>query len=95
MANDKRKRNLDLAAGTALTGIDRALVELATDDRRPDEFTASELHRRFCAAGYSDSLDSVRQRLARKARLGELLSRKTLISAKWTAVYRYPDPEKS
>jgi hypothetical protein len=95
MAHDKRKRNMDIALRATLKGLDRALLDIRVEEKRPDEFTAVELSERLKSEGSCQTKAAIRQKLGRMAADGKLLSRKIVISGYTTTVYRYPDQEKS
>ena len=95
MAHDKRKRKLGGSLGPALTALDRAIHENIQTPLDPvNEFTARQLWDQLKASDPKLSLESVRFRLARQARRGELLSRTIKVGGNYVAVFSYPPTDK-
>lgn len=92
MANNKTRQGLDKPAGDTLKSIDDALdwlVQEAENQKlKPDEFTSEMAFQKLIDSGQSVTLASIRNKLERMAKSGELKSRKVLVNQRCTNAYQ-------
>jgi hypothetical protein len=92
MANSKRGKRLDQPDGDTLGKIDDVLAWLVESEQdnyvKPDEFTVDMANKKMQTAGLQVSDASLRCKLSRMAKSGELTSRLIRLNGKVTCVYK-------
>jgi hypothetical protein len=92
MAGNKKRIGLDQPAGNTLGKIDDVLAWLVESEQdnyvKPDEFTVDMAAKKMAAAGLQVSEASLRCKLGRMAKNGELASRNIRLNGKITTVYK-------
>jgi hypothetical protein len=92
MAGNKKRIGLDQPAGNTLGKIDDVLAWLVESEQenyvRPDEFTVDMAAKKIAAAGLEVNHASLRCKLGRMAKNGELASRNIRLNGKITTAYK-------